>query len=154
MGDVVDIDVNARHARKSPEARAMRHQARARSTHVRFVRAVADAGGWERARAEACAVAVVATLEEELSIREVAGLEAQLPSILHEMLDDEPILDLPRMDAALFCRRVGARLDVPPSEARGVAAVVLRVLRTRVSEGEARRIERRLPSDVRALWRG
>lgn len=152
MGEIVDIDEITRSARKSPEARARRHESRARSTHARFVRAVAEAGGWDVARAQACAVAVVATLEEELSIREVAGLEAQLPSILHEMLDDEPILDLPRMDAALFCRRVGARLDVPPSEARRVACVVLGVLRTHVSEGEARRIERRLPSDVKALW--
>lgn len=143
----------APHARGSPDARAAaRHASRAGATYSRFVRAVAEQGGYPVDDAEAYAVAVVATLEEKLPLRDVLGLEAQLPSRLAEMLEREPILDLPAMDGGELCARVAIRLGVTATEAVSIARIVFRVLRLHVSPGEARHVERQLPSDLRRLW--
>jgi uncharacterized protein (DUF2267 family) len=142
------------HARRStPEARAERHQSRAGTTYARFVRNIADAGGYTMDDAARYAVAVIATLEERLPIRDVCGLEAQLPSRLDEILSFEPLLGLPAMDRFQFRERVAARLGVTLEQAENIARTVFGVLRFRVSEGEARRVEARLPSDLQELWR-
>src|SRR5258708_2472953 len=57
------------------------------------------------------------------------------------------------MDRDEFCERVGSRLGVPPEEAEAIATTVFEVLRARISEGEVRRVEARLPEDLRSLWR-
>jgi uncharacterized protein (DUF2267 family) len=140
--------------RATPEARAARHASRAGTTYARFVRNIADAAGFPMADAERYAVAVVATLEERLSIREVCDLEAQLPSRFDEILAFQPIQGLPAMDRAQFCERVASRAGVSKAEAEAIAAAVFAVLRSRISAGEARHVEAQLPQDLRELWRG
>jgi uncharacterized protein (DUF2267 family) len=139
--------------RSTPEARAERHASRAGTTYARFVRNIAEAGGYSMDAAARFAVAVIATLEERLPMRDVCGLEAQLPSRLDEILSFEPLLGLPSMDRHLFRQRVAERLGVTEDEAESIAKVVFGVLRMRISEGEARHVEARLPEDLRALWR-
>ena len=139
--------------RTRAEARAGRRAPRAGATYARFLHALATAGNYGADDAESYAVAVVATLEERLPLDEVWGLEAQLPSRLAERLEREPILDLPRMDGRQLCARVAIRLGVTEREAESIARVVFHVLRRRVSDGDARHIEARLPSDMKHLWR-
>lgn len=152
MAEVGKHDEPQQH-RGSSEARAERHASRAAATYRRFVHAIAEEGGYSNEDAETCAIAVVATLEERLPLDEVWGLEAQLPSLLAEMLEREPIVDLPRMDSHQLCKRVAIRLGVTEPEAESIARIVFHVLRTRVSVGEARHIEARLPADLKHLWR-
>ena len=140
-------------ARGSPQARAERHASRAATTYSRFIHAIADEGNYSTQDAETYAIAVVATLEERLPLDEVWGLEAQLPSVLAEMLEREPIVDLPKMDSRQLCTRIAIRLGITEPEAESVARVVFHVLRTRVSAGEARLIEARLPADLKHLWK-
>lgn len=138
--------------RGAPEARAARHASRAATTFARFVRHVAEAGGYTLPEGERNAVAVVATLEETLPIREVWKLEAQLPSRLDELLALEPLNGSPAMHRQEFCERVAARAGVTYEAAESVARAVFPVLRSQISEGEARHVEARLPEDLRALW--
>lgn len=139
--------------RQDPEARAARHASRAGTTYARFIRNVAEAGGYTVGNAERYAASVIATLEERLPIREVHGLEAQLPSRLDDILAFVPLIAMPTMDRDAFCARVAARLDVTEARAEAIARTVFDVLRARISEGEARRVEARLPGDMRSLWR-
>ncbi len=154
MVHVAKDDEPQRHRdRRGPEARAERHASRAATTYSRFIHAIADEGRYSTEDAETYAIAVVATLEERLPLDEVWGLEAQLPSLLAEMLEREPIVDLPRMDSQELCTRIAIRLGVTEPEAESIARVVFHVLRTRVSGGEARHIEARLPADLKHLWK-
>ena len=139
--------------RQTSEARAQRHASRAAGTHSRFVRDVAEFGGYLPEQAEEYAVAVIATLEEKLPLSKVFALEAHLPTRLDAVLALEPILDLPRMDRALFARRVGMRLAVSHVEAESITESVFSVLRTRLSAREARRVEVELPLELRPLWK-
>jgi uncharacterized protein (DUF2267 family) len=139
--------------RGSPEARAERHASRAGTTYARFIRNIADAGGYTMDDAARFAVGVIATLEERLPIRDVCGLEAQLPTRLDEILSFQPLLGLPAMDRHQFRERVAERLSVNDDDAEAIAKVVFGVLRARISEGEARHVEARLPGDLRELWR-
>ncbi len=139
--------------RGSPGARSERHASRAATTYARFVRAIAEQGGYAPGESEAYAIAVVATLEERLPLGEVWGLEAQLPSRLAERLEREPILDLPGMDSGQLRKRVAIRLGVTEPEAESIARVVFRVLRARISSGEAHHIEARLSADLKQLWK-
>jgi uncharacterized protein (DUF2267 family) len=148
-----EANASPERGRTSPEARAARHASRAGATYARFIRNVADAGGYAIANAERYTAGVIATLEERLPIREVRDLEAQLPSRLDDILAFEPLVAMPRMDGDQFRARVASRLDVTDAEADCIARVVFRVLRSRISVGEARRIEARLPEDMRELWR-
>lgn len=138
--------------RGSPEAKAERHASRAGTTYARFVRNIADAGGYSMPEAELYAVAVIATLEERLSIREVCDLEAQLPSRFDEILAFQPLVGMPAMDRPQFCERVAARAGVTDAQAEAVARTVFAVLRSRISEGEWRRVEAQLPGGLRELW--
>jgi uncharacterized protein (DUF2267 family) len=139
-------------ARVLEAARAERHASRAARTYHRFVREIADAGGYAAEDADEYAVAVIATLEEKLPIVAVHHLEAQLPSTLDEKLAYEPLLDLPGMDKAEFCERVATRLAVTLPEAERIARVVLGIVRALVSEGEAHHVEWLLSPDIRKLW--
>jgi uncharacterized protein (DUF2267 family) len=143
-------DPSSSHAHDA--ARAERHASRAARTYHRFVRAIADAGGYATEDADEYAVAVIATLEEKLPLVAVHHLEAQLPRTLDEKLAYEPLLDLPGMDKAEFCARVATRLAITLPEAERVARVVLGVVRSLISEGEAQHVEWLLSPDVRKLW--
>lgn len=140
--------------RGTPEARAKRHASRAGSTYAAFLRSVAVATELPDAEAERCALAVVATLEERLPLREVFDLEAQLPSRFDDILALQPMVGLPWMDKVQFCERVGARAGLTPAEAETVALTIFAVIRSKVSAGEARHVEAQLPADLRELWRG
>jgi uncharacterized protein (DUF2267 family) len=135
-------------------ARGARHASRANTTYKRFVKDVAARGGFSLEDAEDFSISVVATLEERLTLPEVLDLEAQLPTLLKELLDDEPILDIPRMHKAEFCARVASRLELLPDQVEPIVRVVFDVLRARISEGEAHHVEAQLPSDLKKLWRG
>jgi uncharacterized protein (DUF2267 family) len=141
-------------SRKAPEARAARHASRAGTTFARFIRNLASAGGYTIPEAERRAIAVIATLEERIPIREVYDLEAQLPSRLDELLAFVPLNGLPAMDRVQFCERVAARARVSYGQAEEIAATVFAFLRERISEGEARHVEAQLPEDLRELWNG
>lgn len=132
--------------------RAQRHRSRAARTYHRFVKEIADAGGYAMEDADEYSVAVIATLEEILPLVAVRHLEAQLPSTLDEKLAYEPLLDLPGMDKAEFCARVATRLGVTLPEAERIARVVLGVVRSMISVGEAEHVEWLLSPDVRRLW--
>ncbi|MBX3233327.1 MAG: DUF2267 domain-containing protein [Labilithrix sp.] len=116
------------------------------------MRSIADATGLPEDDAERSAIAVVATLEEVLPLREVCDLEAQLPSRFDELLSHEPIADLPKMDREHFCRRVATRLGLTPAEAETLARTIFALLRSRISSGEARHVEANLPPELRELW--
>lgn len=138
------------------QRRAARHASRASSTYKSFVREVAIRGGFTLDEAEDYAIAVVATLEERLTLPEVLDLEAQLPSLMKELLDDEPILDIPHMHKDQFCARVATRLDMEEEDADTILLVVravFSVLRARISAGEARHVAAELPEDLKELWR-
>lgn len=139
-------------SRATPEARAARHASRAGATYASFLRSVASATGLPEAEAERCAIAVVATLEERLPMREVCDLEAQLPSRFDDVLGLQPIVRVPFMDKAQFCERVSARTGLTPAEAEGMARRVFAVLRSRISAGEAGHVGAQLPADLRELW--
>lgn len=140
-------------AQHVPEARGRRHESRAGTTYARFVHRVELAADCSWEEAERYLVAVLTTLEERLPIREIMNLEAQLPSRLDDILAFQPLVGLPAMDAAVFCERVAARAGVTATEAGTITRAVFAVLRDRISVGEARHVEARLPEDVRALWR-
>jgi uncharacterized protein (DUF2267 family) len=134
--------------------KAARHASRAGATYARFVDAVSNAGPYAHRDAEDYTVAVIATLEELLPFSDIANLEAQLPSILGSVLNNIPILDLPTMKRHLFCSRVATRAGVTRVDAEAITSVVFTVLRSRISAGEARRIEELLSPDLRAIWHG
>jgi uncharacterized protein (DUF2267 family) len=142
-----------RRSRGSPEARAERHASRAGTTYARFVRNIADAGGYTMAEAELYAVAVIATLEERLSIRDVCDLEAQLPSRFDEILAFQPLVGMPAMTRDQFCERVAARAGVTDAQAEAISRTVFAVLRSRISDGESDQVAQHLPPDLRELWR-
>jgi uncharacterized protein (DUF2267 family) len=145
---------SAMQGRTTSSARESRHDARARTTYLRLVREVAASTGASAEEAEQYLVAVIATLEEKLPLTEAIDLEAQLPSLLDEMLEREPIDDLPGMDKELFCERVALRLGITAQEAEWIAQRVLPVVSTHVSAGEARHVEAQLPLDLRRMWSG
>jgi uncharacterized protein (DUF2267 family) len=118
-----------------------------------FVHAVAEEGGFSAEAAEKYIVAVIATLEARLSFTEVAALEAELPRVLQDILDSEPILDLPAMDDKELFARVRARLGVSLEDAQLISRIVLRELRSRLSPGEAASVEAELSAGLRAVWR-
>lgn len=130
-----------------------RHASRAGTTFARFVRNLAATGGYSVPEAERHAIAVIATLEERLPIREVCNLEAQLPSRLDDLLAFVPLNGLPAMDRAQFIDRVAGRARVTNTEAETIARTVFAFLRSQISEGEVRHIEGRLPESLRELWR-
>src|SRR4051794_1976614 len=105
-------------------ARRARHASRANTTYKSFVGDVAGRGNFSLAAAEDYAIAVVATLEERLTLPEVLALEAQLPSLLKELLDEEPILDIPRMHKEEFCERVASRLDIGTEQVEPIVRAV------------------------------
>lgn len=140
-------------SRGTPEARATRHASRSGTTFARFVRDLAVTSGFTVPEAERHAVAVIATLEERLPIREVCNLEAQLPSRLDELLSFVPVNGLPAMDRMQFIERVAARTDVTHVQAETIARTVFTFLRSQISEGEVHRLEARLPESLRELWR-
>jgi uncharacterized protein (DUF2267 family) len=111
-------------------------------------------GGYSIHEAERHAVAVIATLEERLPIREVCNLEAQLPRRLDELLAFVPLNGLPAMDRRQFIERVAARAGVSYAQAESVARTVFAFLRSQISEGEIRHVEGELPESLRELWRG
>jgi uncharacterized protein (DUF2267 family) len=139
--------------RGAPEARAERHASRAGTTFARFVRNLAAVGGYTIHEAERHAVAVIATLEERIPIREVCNLEAQLPRRLDELLSFVPLNGLPAMDRMQFIERVSARAHVTYAEAETIARTVFGFLRSQISEGEVRHVEARLPEGLRELWK-
>lgn len=138
--------------RGAPEAWAERHASRAGTTFARFVRNLAAVGGYTIHEAERHAVAVIATLEERIPIREVCNLEAQLPKRLDELLAFVPLNGLPAMDRMQFIERVAARAGVNYAQAESVARTVFAFLRSQISEGEVRHIEGQLPASLRQLW--
>lgn len=139
--------------RGAPEARAARHASRAGTTFARFVRNLAATAGYTVQEAERRAIAVIATIEERLPIREVCNLEAQLPRRLDELLAFVPLNGLPVMDRTQFLERVAARARVSDTEAETIARTVFAFLRSQISEGEVRHVEARLPEALRELWR-
>lgn len=118
-----------------------------------LVRAVADDGHFPPEVAEKYIVAVIATLEARLSFAEVTGLEAELPTILRDILHREPILDLPGMDEKELFARVRTRLHVTREEAEVITRVVLHALRASISAGEAEAIDADLSPALKTLWR-
>jgi uncharacterized protein (DUF2267 family) len=141
-------------SRKALEARATRHASRAGTTFARFIRNLAAVGNYTIPEAERRAIAVIATLEERIPIREVLDLEAQLPSRLDELLSFVPLNGLPAMDRVQFCERVAARARVSFGQAEEIAGTVFAFVRSQISEGEARHVELQLPDDLRKLWSG
>ncbi|MDB5218615.1 MAG: hypothetical protein JWO86_6542 [Myxococcaceae bacterium] len=139
-------------SRGAPEARAARHASRAGTTFARFIRNLAASSGYSLSEAERYAVAVIATLEERIPIREVVHLEAQLPSRLDEILAFVPLNGLPAMDRIQFLERVAARARVSYEQADSIARRVFSFLRSQISDGEARHIEAQLPADLFELW--
>ena len=141
-------------SRAAREARAARHASRAGTTFARFIRNLAAVGDYTIPEAERRAIAVIATLEERIPIREVLDLEAQLPSRLDELLAFVPLNGLPSMDRIQFCERVAARARVSFGHAEEIAATVFAFVRSQISEGEAKHVASQLPDDLRELWSG
>jgi uncharacterized protein (DUF2267 family) len=123
------------------------------ANYATLVRAVAVEGRISLETAERYIVAVIATLEARLSFTDVADLEAEFPQILREILQSEPILDLPEMDAQELLARIHARLGVSQDDAAVIARIVFAALRGGISAMEAARVEAQLPPGIRALWR-
>ena len=139
----------------SHSSRARPHAVRAddRTGYEALVRAVARESGYPPGTAATYIVAVIATLEARLSFTDVAGLEAELPGTLREILHREPIYDVPGMDEKELFARVRARLRVSREEAEVITRVVLRALRASISVAEAETLEADLTPALRTLWR-
>jgi uncharacterized protein (DUF2267 family) len=139
--------------RESSRARPHAVRENDRTAYDALVRAVANDGGFAPETAATYIVAVIATLEARLSFTDVAGLEAELPTTLREVLHREPIFDVPGMDEKELFARVRTRLRVPREEAERITRVVLRALRASISAHEAEVIEADLTPGLKTLWR-
>jgi uncharacterized protein (DUF2267 family) len=105
---------------------------------------IAEELACERDEAERLAIAVIATIEEQMPLSDVAELEAELPVEVQErMAEVERILDLPRMNDEAFRTRVAHRLRMTLDDAERSIDAVLRALSSCLSPREQRRA--RLP---------
>jgi len=106
-----------------------------------FFSEIADQLGCERDEAERLAVAVIATLEERLSLDDVLELEAELPDRVRELVHQiDKLLDLPDMDDHAFRARVMQRLNVTEEDAVRIVDAVVQALGHELSPRETRRI--------------
>lgn len=106
-----------------------------------FFSEIADQLGCERDEAERLAVAVIATLEERLSVEDVVELEAELPERVRELVHQlDKVLDLQEMDDHAFRMRVMQRLHVTEDDALRIVDAVVQALGHELSPRETRRI--------------
>jgi uncharacterized protein (DUF2267 family) len=140
---------------KDFERRARRHAVRAMQTYAAFMREVQEHVPVPRDEAERIVLAVIGTLEQRLISTEATDLEAQLPSLLQDLLQAsyEPTGRRPRdIDKKSFIATIADRLEISPEQAEEWARGVFRTLENRVSAGEIEQVKNMLPEDIRALW--
>jgi uncharacterized protein (DUF2267 family) len=137
------------------EVRRQRHESRAGSTYMAFLRELCRLGSLDEETAEAAAVSVLCTLEQRILADEVRQLEAQLPVKLRELL-----LRCPRHEGAPparfgreeFLRRVAADLGWDALEVEPIARAVFAAVRAQISAGEVEDVAGQLPRDLVDLW--
>lgn len=108
---------------------------------------VAEELGCELDEAERLTVAVIATIEERISVDDVAELEAELPEHVREGVAQlDRILDLPGMNDEAFRTRVAHRLRMTQDDAERTIDAVLHALASCLSPREQRRARLPKPS--------
>lgn len=140
----------------TPERRQLRHDSRAMTTWRAFQHDLMDEGGFDSSFAEQAAVCVLSHLEEQLTGEEVRDLEAQLPSVLRELLEAGPRHSgrpERRFGRDEYLSMIAEDLRLEPERAGEVAAVVIRTVRRHLTAGECDDVEAQLPRDLAALWR-
>ncbi|HKO95007.1 MAG TPA: DUF2267 domain-containing protein [Polyangiaceae bacterium] len=134
---------------------SQRHAARATGTYARFMRDVLRHLAVSIEQGEQIVLAVIAALEQRIIPHQAMDLEAQLPSLLQDLLQvyGEPASFRARdIDRAQFIAAIADRLEVSPAQAEEWTRGVFCALNERVSAGEVRQVKNMLPPDIRALW--
>ena len=146
------------HRRPPPDAarRQERHESRAGSTYVAFIRAIEEKAGVPKDQAEAAAIAALSALESRIVEGEAKDLESQLPYKLREFLSQAPGRELsahpPRRHKEELILKISRELGCDEAEAERLARCVYQVSRSWISEGEAEQIANQLPPEIRPLW--
>ncbi|HYD42148.1 MAG TPA: DUF2267 domain-containing protein [Anaeromyxobacter sp.] len=123
--------------------------------YQRFLRALRAAGLGNAERAEACAVAVLCTLEQRLTGPEARDLNFELPWALRDLLrrcELHPRARPEKIGRAEYLARVAEQLEVDEVQAEAIARTVLATARSFVSEKEAADVASQLPPDLETLW--
>lgn len=123
--------------------------------YQRFLRSLTAAGLGNAERAEACAVAVLCTLEQRLTGPEARDLNFELPWALRDLLrhcEIHPRARPEKIGRAEFLARVAEQLEVDEVQATAITRTVFARARTMISEKEASDVASQLPPDLAALW--
>jgi uncharacterized protein (DUF2267 family) len=126
-----------------------RHDSHAASTYKAFLKDLQRDAAMPKELAERAAVAVLSVLERRVLPGTARHLEAQLPSILRELLGQIPQR---RFGRAVFLEMVAESLGVSPAEAEPIVLAVFRAVRHKISDGEAQIVGDELPKDLAELW--
>ena len=126
-----------------------RHESHAATTYQAFLKDVEHVGAMPKELAERAAVAVLSVFERRIVPAGARHLEAQLPSTLRELLEH---LSQRKFGRAAFFRMVADDLGMSAHEVEPIVRAVFRVVRSKVSEGEARDVAAELPRDLAELW--
>jgi len=121
----------------------------------RFLRALGAAGLGNPERAEACAVAVLCTLEQRLTGPEARDLNFELPWALRDLLrrcELHPRARPEKIGRAEFLARVAEQLEVDEVQAEAITRTVFASARAMISEKEAGDVASQLPPDLEPLW--
>jgi uncharacterized protein (DUF2267 family) len=123
-------------------------------TYEQFLDTLAET--MPRGLAECAAVSVLCALTRRITAREDNKLLAQLPPHLGELLvpcTRHTGLRTPKFDLNELYAMVADDLERTPEEAQAIVRDVFSVLRTQISEGEARDIGDQLPQDILRVWK-
>ena len=123
-------------------------------THEWINELAANLGWADRRQVLMLLRSTLAALRDLLTPNEAAQFSAQLPLFIRGFFFEgwRPSVPLERTREA-FVERVGTHLE-KDLEYRGVEDIVavLRLLNSRISEGEVRDMRQSLPKDIRSLW--
>jgi uncharacterized protein (DUF2267 family) len=155
-------DVNARQGSTQRDVplevrRARRHESRTSQTYAAFIKHLCERGGMSPSDAEQAAVSVLCAIEQRIFGEEAQDLEAQLPQkltqLLHRCERHESGPPPNKFGRAEMLLMVGEELSLKPEAVEPVIRAVLAAIRDQVSDGEVEQVMRKLPSDLRDLWR-
>ena len=123
--------------------------------YERFLDGLQRAGLGNAQRAEQTAVIVLGMLEQRISAPEARQLNEELPWALRDLLrrfERHPRSRPEQFGREEMMARVGAALDLDPTECERVARVVFQAARNLLSEKEASDVASQLPKDMQDLW--
>lgn len=136
--------------------RQARHESHAMGTYKQFLKDLQNlAGLHDEQQAERAAVSVIGVFEQRIYGEAVRDLEAQLPSILRELLqhgerhEGKPTK---KFGSEELFNKVAADLGMDRAKVEPLVRAVVATVRAHITEGEAQNISDQLPSDMAELW--